>query len=585
MFLVTTAEETTWDTSKHICFLGEWCLRYSRREMWAEVNHCVFPYHWDDRDKYNRDYIYLEQVYEKCLIILSNELDRGNSTSSGVDYWRIVVGPWLRFFIDVIFDRFEVIYRAYHSRIVDNTWILPYAMNDWIPDGFIDFFDSINDDQWNHFIFAECIRAIGIPYSEMPKGTTIKSRRKDGNSKDKKKLIIRKTLEVYQSLIPSRLNRHVTVSPYIRYKYVARLQLSLGQLPYLISPSIEIYDNPIDIERRADLSIYIGEKPFELLLGELIPQLIPKAYLEDYNHYCTNEVAKFPRRPLTIFTANAYQANDSFKYWAAENKKQGVPLIIGQHGGNLGMAHHNQTEDHQLKIADSYCSWGWKRADIDSIDPMPSLQLSISDLSDNPNGGILLVLASFPRYFYCHCSTPVAGQFVRYLNQQMQLINELNVQIRASVNIRLNGDEYGWDIVDRFKDAGMGDMIDASEDRFMVAASKYRLCIVSYNATVILETLNANFPTIAYWDPEFFDIRSEALPFVDMLRNVGILHDTVESASLLINKIYDDVQSWWQRPELQAARLEFCNVYANSSDNWVEDWRKHLNSVKRKNTQ
>ncbi len=582
MFLVTTADESTWDYSRKICYLGAWCLRYSRRDIWKYNNPYLLPYHWDDRSKYNRDYYYLERVYEDCLILLSSNLDRINCTHNGANYWRIVIGPWLRFFIDVLYDRFEVIRTAAESGVADDTWILPYELNDWVPDGFTDFYESINDDRWNHIIFAECIRAIGLPNSKKTNVVKIKPQAKNNKSKSRKHELAKNLFGIYQKLIPHRFNRHVAVSPYFGHKYVARLQFALRQLPYFLTPSVSIYDTPVDIEKRSVLSIYLDEYPFELLLGKLIPQCLPKAYLEDFTHYHTNEFDKFPKKPVTIFTANAYQAHDGFKYWAAENQKVGVPLVIGQHGGNMGIAHHNQTEDHQLKIADSYCSWGWRRSNIDSINPMPSLQLSNSTLSEYPNGDILLVLASYPRYFYCHYSVPVAGQFLEYLNQQILLINTLNEKARSLIRIRLNGDEYGWDIIDRLNDLGLGEMIDESVDQFELSVSKSRLCIVSYNATLILETLHANFPTVAYWDPYLFDVRPEALPFLNILREVGILHDTVESASNFISEIYDDIQSWWKRPELQIARLKFCNMYANSSDDWIAEWKNHFNSVKMK---
>lgn len=582
MFLVATSEESTWDTAKDICFLGEWCLRYSRRGVWSKLNYCILPYHWDDRDKYNRDYIYLEQVYEKCLIILSDKLDRINSTSRGIEYWRIVVGPWLRFFIDVLFDRFEAIRTAAESGIVDDTWILPYELNDWVPAGFVEFYEFINNDLWNHIVFSECIKAIGLSYGKRSSDVIIKPRLVKNNLQNRKSKIIRSSVELYQKFIPSAFNRHVAVSPYFSYKNVARLQLALRQFPYLMAPSHKTCDISVDIKRRGDFTINLNENEFELFLGKLIPHFLPKAYLENYSYYSTHELGKFPKNPLTIFTANAYQAHDGFKYWAAEYHKEGVPIVIGQHGGNMGIAHHNQTEEHQLKIADSYCSWGWKRSDIDSINPMPSPQLANSSLSECPNGDILLILASYPRYFYCHYSVPVAGQFLKYLNQQILLINSLNENVRSLIRIRLNGDEYGWDTVARLNDAGLGNMIDESVDQFELAISKSRLCIVSYNATVILETMHSNFPTVAYWDPNLFEVRSDALPFLNTLREVGILHDTVESASKFISEIHEDVQSWWQRPDLQIARLKFCNMYANSSDNWIAEWKNHLNSVKKK---
>lgn len=582
MFLVTTADESTWGNSKEICYLGEWCRKYSRKEIWEKNNSYVVPYHWNNREKYNRDYYYLDNLYERFLVHLSNNLDQINYSVKGVDYWRIVVGPWLRFFIDVLFDRYETIYSAYKLGVVDDTWILPYELNDWVPSGFSDFFASINNDKWNHILYSECIRAIGLPYSIIHNATALKPSVNFNNSDGVIKLITKKILGKYQNIIPSRLNRHVFISPYFPAMHIARFQLALKQLPYIISPSTIKYDSPVDNDSRGALSINAGDSPFELLAGELIPRFMPMAYLEDFSKYRATALKMYPKNPLTIFTANAYQANEYFKYWAAEYQKEGVPLIIGQHGGNMGIAHHNQTEDHQIKIADSYCSWGWKRADIDSINPMPSLQLSNSSISASPNGDILLILASYPRYFYCHYSVPVSGQFLKYLKQQIHLINSLNQKSKSLIRIRLNGDEFGWDIVERLNDAGVGDMIDGSVSKLDTALSKSRLCIVSYNATIILETLHSNFPTVAYWDPSLFDTRPDALPFLNELRKVGILHDSVESVSRFISEIHENPQSWWQNSELQKVRLKFCAMYANSSENWILDWKNHLRSVKMK---
>jgi putative transferase (TIGR04331 family) len=579
MFLISTADENTWDTSKHICFVGEWCRRYSRRNIWQNLNANVIPYHWDDRTKYNRDYYYLDRVYEDLLVQLSDELDRINCVSNGIDYWRIVVGPWLRFFIDALFDRFEIIRVAGDLGVVTDTWILPYKLCDWVSDGFSDFYVSLNDDRWNHVIFAECIRAIGLANSEKSNGVLIRPEVSINNIKVTKKKLMRSVLEAYQKCILQRLNRHVFISPYLSFGHVARLQFELGQLPYLLAPSLAFRDISVDNDLRAAISLNLGVNRFELLLEKLIQFLLPKAYIENYHYFRNTALASYPKRPSTIFTSNAYQADDGFKFWVAEKHKNGIPLVIGQHGGNMGIAHHNQTEDHQLKIADSFCSWGWKQPGLKSICPLPSLQLSQSTISQEATGDILLVIASFPRYFYCHYSVPLAGQFLKYLTDQILLVSSLNPLAKALTRIRLNGDEYGWDIVERLGDAGLGAMIDNSIERLEARVSKCRLCIVTYNSTVILQTLAANFPTIAFWNPNLFDIRPDATLLVTRLREVGILHDTVESAAKLIDEIHDDVQVWWQRPELQAARVEFCNSYAKTSDTCIKDWADHLDLV------
>ena len=66
-------------------------------------------YHWRDKNKLYKDNIYLTNLYEKYLIYLSDILNIFHKDNKEVQYWRIIVGTWLRFFIDIVFDRYETL--------------------------------------------------------------------------------------------------------------------------------------------------------------------------------------------------------------------------------------------------------------------------------------------------------------------------------------------------------------------------------------------------------------------------------------------------------------------------------------------
>ena len=66
-FLVTTADERTWPADQPILFLGEWCRLYNRKNVWQNLDAEIVPYHWDDREKFHRDYIHLQDLYEELL--------------------------------------------------------------------------------------------------------------------------------------------------------------------------------------------------------------------------------------------------------------------------------------------------------------------------------------------------------------------------------------------------------------------------------------------------------------------------------------------------------------------------------------
>lgn len=90
------------------------------------------------------------------------------------------------------------------------------------------------------------------------------------------------------------------------------------------------------------------------------------------------------------------------------------------------------------------------------------------------------------------------------------------------------------------------------------------------------KTFSANFPTILFWNPEHWELRSSAQSYFGKLRKVGILHDTPELAADKVNEISDNPTAWWQQTEIQAAKDEFCFHFARTSNSWLKEWKSEL---------
>nr|MBA2686652.1 transferase [Gemmatimonadaceae bacterium] len=126
-FLITTALEDTWRFDQPVLFLGEWCRRYTAREKWKEMDAELLPYHWDDREKLFRDYRYAAKVYEGLLLDLTFELNRLHNVEHDSRYWRIVIGPWLGSFVQVLLDRWLSIQSAVQMYELSGTIVLESA--------------------------------------------------------------------------------------------------------------------------------------------------------------------------------------------------------------------------------------------------------------------------------------------------------------------------------------------------------------------------------------------------------------------------------------------------------------------------
>ncbi len=579
-FLVTTADEASWSHGRAILFLGEWCRRFSRREIWSRLDAKLQPYHWDDRKKYYADYHYLEILYEKNLVALSKSLGFIHGVSQDVRYWRIIIGPWLRFFSDSIFDRFESIRSVVESDLAEDSRVLRYDLNDWVPSDFSQFYTQFIGDEWNHIVFAECMKNQNFPAS----ACDISLSKDSIKPAIKVKYSFKKKLaENYSRIVPQAFNKVVMASAAISLVDLSKLQLAMGQLPWPVSPLVKVEGTEHNLQLRATIDTGLeGISTFESLLDTLIRKWIPRAYIENFQEFRESALKNFPSSPEVIYTANAYQADDGFKMWAAHHViENGVPLAIGQHGGNMGIALFSQAEDHQKAIADKFFTWGWIGEGDDKVQSAPAMKLGKLKAKPDNRGDILITTASYPRYFYCHYSIPVAGQYLNYLQDQIDFIKCLDTNLCQFVRIRPDSDSFGWGVLDRLKDAGVGWAIDKGGMQSLGhRLDRCRLSVATTNSTVFLETLSENFPTLVFFDPERFEIRHEAVAAMNSLREVGILHDSPESAAQLINQIGDDIASWWAGESLQAARRHFCNQYARSSAGWIAQWKAVFSKLK-----
>lgn len=569
MFLATTADERYWKVDEPILFLGEWCKRYRRREFWGKLDHRTLAYHWDDRQRLRRDYDYLRGVYERQLKALAGRLNEIHGSDHSERYWRILVGPWLSQFIEVVFDRRASIASALAAEPDLHTYTSAARDADWIPRDFAQFLQWCSGDDYNLHLYSRIVerektlphRALEFP---LPPGRPAV-----------RQPLLKRALNALGGSVPDALNRVVFVSSYLSRSQQFRVQSALGQWPWMVfEPALDVEVSP-DFGKRSKLASGAGVDAFEELLGELLPRQLPMAYLENYAEVRHRALALYPRRPGAIFTANAYATQELFKAWSAEKSEEGVPLCIAQHGGHHGTGAWSSYEEHELQIADRYYTWGWDRPGAPQCRPLtPGPLIRARESITYPGeGGVLWVPMSLPRYSYWMYSVPVGPQMLSYLEEQRRLYEALGPQARALTTLRLFPHELGWDEDERWKEWAPDLRLYRGPLSFAGQLSRNRLLLGTYNSTTFLETFVANFPTVLFWNPSQWELRPEAVPYFDALRRASILHDTPESAAEKVNAVCGDPMSWWRRPDVQAARSQFCGRFAHVANDWVAEWK------------
>ena len=372
-FLITTALEETWVNDQPVIFLGEWCRLYSRRDQWSEMSAKVHKYHWHNRDKFFSDYQYLNVFYERVLDSLVIKLEEIHHVKYSKRYWRILIGPWLAYFIQILFDRWSSLKDVIDKFDISETIVLD-AGDEWlIPNDMEHFNKMIDTEEWNHHFFAEILRHLGT-VKIINKSSSRESYSYNQSSINNLSGIKGKVLQVYLKIYKYLVRRNdlVISASGLSKEDEIRLHLRFKQFPqffHINSSNLEkisVDEN----QRRWEIPIE-GHDDFECLLISMLSKHIPVSYLEGYESLCdqVNNLS-WPESPQLIYTAMMLWHDPLFMAYTAEKAELGCPIIYGQHGGGYGTAKFHFAEEHEIKISDRYLTWGWSRYGNSKVVPV-----------------------------------------------------------------------------------------------------------------------------------------------------------------------------------------------------------------------
>ena len=591
-FLITTSDEATWKLDCPIIFLAKWCCKYDRHHIWKNLNFKVSkPYGLELHERYN-DFAELLTLEKKLFPKFCRLLNQYHSTNYSIRFWQITTGHWFRLLFTQLIFRVKALKQCLQEYDISST--ISYTSDKYSLTPI--FFSEIIDDRllvpWKENILNNKILNL-LPEANFPiEYIKIQQNNKYnynqnlevGTSSYKKK-IFKNIIKYYQILSKKFINNNdaFIINTYLPIKEEIKLELAFGQLPqlwkyedrvnsYLLFKSLKIDTNSRDeltkkFENRS-------ENYLENIFTKLLFELIPIIYLEGFNEH-TKIVKKlsWPKSPKFIFTSNEFIDNDNFKLWSALKVEQGTKYFIGQHGNNYGSKINTSPRIEEV-VPDKFITWGWTNQSRNVV-PGFIFKNEKKKYTFNPKGGLLLVEATLTK----HSTTyDERFEYVQYLENQLKFVSCLGNKLKEKLTIRL-APRYlisRWAVHQRWNDFDPNIKLENGIAKITKLFSQNRLTIFSYDSTGMLETLSRNIPTLGFWSDDYNHLLDEAKPFYKILADVGIIHFSAESAAKKIDEIWDNIDEWWSRSDVQEARKIFCAQYAKNSNNPAFELKKIL---------
>jgi len=577
--LATTALEEFWDKSNPMVYLGEWCL-VNKDKYWREYgnNADVMPYIWNDSKRLWVARLRAKSICESVLSELSMWLNHVHGESHDVSYWRIVIGPFLVWYVESLLDRYETLENTKNTfeQMHKSIYLIGMLEDCYkTPSDIAEFIDLIgNNDAWNVQIYTQLCSYLGISVDEKIryKWDESVSIINFGRIKRVIRILLERISFYFQKRLISSRSDIIIIMYWLpvwnRMKIFINSGFRIAAIPYYLNRNgIKLGKRNNSI--REKLKHIKMDDPLASIVMQTLAYNLPMQYLETYREHKEKALELFGTKRIEMAVTDVGHFNSCLMpMWLAWNKENGSKLVIIQHGGGYGDRSWDSFLQHELKISDCFMTWGWKGASHTT--PFCNFKgISNQHCNWKDNKNILLVgtgISRFPSYLP---SAPLATQFLDYINWQCRFIGQLNEKECNSIVYRKYRGQQGWReeeiLLDNYPKLAFDE--NTGDRGFAKSLKECRIFVGDNLNTTFLEALSFNVPTILFWDTNRYESKESVEKYYSRLRAVGIFHDSPEAAAKKINEVYDDLDDWWLSDEVQSVRQEFCHQFARVMSN------------------
>lgn len=564
--------------NENIFYAGYWASDSIDLKKHIDYLSCI----WSSEKDKNQSYKNLKNIYDKYLVILTNFFNKYHNVNHDKKYWEIISGIWLNTYLNTLYYRWSVVKKISNKKkiIINNYNFKNFFLT---TNDSIEYYSKITrSDTFNNLVFYKIIDYF-IKYKKFRpflekkrinfKIDNYKKIKLSRNYSFKTK-IFEKICRFLDLILKGKKN--FLIIDGFSNKINLKLNLKAFQLPF---PTSKYFNNELSIntkffnfkKRKENIILIKTNDSFEKFLEKNIYYDIPKIFLENFISNL-NLVKTYKIRCNTIVSGSLHHYNELFKIWLAHNTiKKDKFFVITCHGGNHAkyngilnyednISHQNiswvKSEKHNLP-ASKYISVKRKRNKLDNLifviketNPYPAhwedAPVCLDNLElDNVLKKFQLLLnekikKSFytcPKYFHC-------PKFQKTIKKNLN-----TTQIKKSFS-------------------------------FTKELDNAKLVICDNPQTAFIDALRTG-PTILVLKRNQYRPKDILKKNYKELEKNKVIFYSYNDAIEHINKIWDDIDSWWLKKQTSKAVSNFLSNM-NCNENSINKWIYYLKNKKKR---
>jgi putative transferase (TIGR04331 family) len=512
--------------------------------------------------------------------VIHEYLNKINDTSYGLDFWRVLLGPWLLQITMSVFIKEKIVREAFDKYKIKSVSSI-HSENKYLKyDTDEEYATKYRfDELWNFSQYSVILKNFKEKYPDIVYVDVDVEEFEDRDELNvffKKSILQKINYYVNIAVLKFKLNSTIFYGSYFSRLDLIKLQLKLGYFPLLLNKHTYVTRNKKTSRTGLD-DVHITDSDNSIRrksLSKIMKQVIPVYAFEDFNvlRKYIYEASYLTLKPKIIFTSTALWFDTFFKAYVAficQDKELNVILLQMQHCGSAGITKCNLM-DYEEQFGDYYLTWGHKSKNSphEVSFGIPKKTNLIKRIGCSNHGDVVVVRSWNPHHAQ-KLSIEIDSDEI-YFNDTLSFVKGLNEPIiNYHLLIRLYPAQTafgtGFKCINEEEGFWKGNYSNIRTDNSTDITQLYgtaRVVVYTYlQGTGYIECLANNIPLIII-ARNYDEIFNEDFSyFSEKFKNLKILFDSPLKASEHINKIFNNTDSWWLQKELQKTIKEFNDRY------------------------
>jgi len=555
--------------------IDPWCL--SDREDFHEITERIdflesFPLLADVECEHQR----LEPLLAHFVGYLAEKLNAHHGEDYPVEFWRIVLITWVSELTQrlwrhyVLIDKFREINGDEHLRVE----VRPTA-EQWPFQSVADVMDAmLGSSEFNHWLDSHIVAVLAPKNWQLQQAESLISPKS--------------LLENHEQNLEDSLGWSIT--RYLKHVLGATEIAGTKWRGMLLCIWSTLFTSSLPIRDQQDKHLSDPETQFPENFIEMCKSIfeksMPRNYREDFwLHKRYSRFVPFKSGRMRLGIRSKW--NDRENIIAGFAKIAGERLVQVQHGGSYGTSALLFEASAIEYRNDAFITWGWNSHDDykGTFVPLPSPYLRAKAGLHKETNDELVIVSNIINLRKTRVEMkPRGADYLHYCSDVEEFISALEPRVRNKTVYRPHFGEHididtGIFISQKFPEM---ELVRQNLNERLLAC---RLAVIHGPGTTLNQALSSDIPTIGVWRKDHYPYAADSLRYFEELENSGIIFYDTEQAASHINRVWNDLESWWRSNEVQNARLRWCRQYAWTEDNWWWHWIKGIKKLAKSSTE